>query len=171
MLVRIALTAALLASSGCDTLGYREKDPYASSAPGLGPTVRVGSVVDGDTIRVMLEGRETPVRLIGIDTPELGGSKGRGECLGRAAERFTSSEMTGRRVTLELDVDSLDPYERTLAYVWKDGRLFNETLVERGLAEERAYPPNIRHQERLRAAEDRARAARRGIWGRCGALP
>src|SRR3954454_22705575 len=35
-----------------------------------GPTCRVVRVVDGDTVVVMLDGRPTTIRLIGVDTPE-----------------------------------------------------------------------------------------------------
>ena len=44
----------------------------ASASPALGVTLSgtVSRVVDGDTIKVVSGGFETPVRLIGIDTPE-----------------------------------------------------------------------------------------------------
>jgi micrococcal nuclease len=51
--------------------------------------------------------------------------------------------------------------------VWLDGKLFNETLVRRGFAEAKAYPPNVAHQDELDAAQSRARADRRGMWGVC----
>jgi micrococcal nuclease len=70
-------------------------------------------------------------------------------------------------VDLEFDRELIDPYERTLAYVWIDGRLFNETLVRRGFAEANAYPPNTAHQAWFNAAEASARASGRGLWGAC----
>ncbi|HYH28400.1 MAG TPA: thermonuclease family protein [Actinomycetota bacterium] len=162
MLVRSAM--AVLLVGGC---APGTSLPADEPTPGERRRVVVSSIVDGDTIRVGTE----RIRLIGIDTPELDSPEGIPQCLAVAAARFTSRELEGRAVELELDVDELDPYGRTLAYVWKGVRLFNETLVERGLAEERPYPPNTKHQERLHAAEARARAAPRGIWGRCVSVP
>jgi micrococcal nuclease len=70
---------------------------------------------------------------------------------------------------LEYDQDLIDPFGRTLAYVWFNGRLFNQTLVDRGFAVAKAYPPNTAHQTALDVAEVRARSAHRGLWRHCEA--
>ena len=50
--------------------------PAASIAPSPAPAAaqegRVVAITDGDTIRVLLQGQEYPVRYIGMDTPEMG---------------------------------------------------------------------------------------------------
>ena len=51
------------------------------------------------------------------------------ECYGPAASAFTERELEGYRVRLEFDVERIDRYGRTLAYVWRGDELFNETLV------------------------------------------
>ncbi|MGH2703152.1 MAG: thermonuclease family protein, partial [Actinomycetota bacterium] len=139
-------------------------------ASGRGSLARVARVVDGDTIEVILRGRTLDVRLIGIDTPETVHPSMPVECFGPAASRFTSSRLSGEDVRLEFDIERTDRYGRTLAYVWKDGSLFNRTLVMRGLATVSTYPPNDRYESRFIAAENRASGAERGLWGSCDAV-
>lgn len=133
------------------------------------PLARVARVVDGDTIEVVLRGRTLDVRLIGIDTPETVHPTVPVECFGPAASRFTTSRLSGEAVRLEFDIELTDRYGRTLAYVWKDGRLFNQSLVARGFAMVSTYPPNDRYEPRFLAAQDRARGSDRGVWGSCDA--
>jgi len=130
----------------------------------LVPVVRV---VDGDTIRVVRDGVEEPVRLIGIDTPEMGFSGGIRECFAREASRFTARHLEGARVQLELDVEHRDRYGRLLAYVWLDGRMFNEVIVRRGFASVATYPPNVRYVDRFLTAERLARTEGQGLWSAC----
>jgi micrococcal nuclease len=129
--------------------------------------VRVLEVVDGDTIRVDLDGRETPVRLIGIDTPERDGPFTDEECFGARASRFTADALGGRTVDLEFDVERIDRFDRTLAYVWVGGSLFNERLLSEGYAVLATFPPNVRYVDRFRAAQRRAREAGIGLWSAC----
>jgi micrococcal nuclease len=131
-------------------------------------SVPVVEVVDGDTIRVDLDGQEIAVRLIGIDTPERDGPYTTLECYGEEASRFTHDALDGRTVELEFDVERSDRYGRTLAYVWLDGALFNERLVRSGFAVVTTFPPNVRYVERFTAAQRGAREERRGLWGACG---
>jgi micrococcal nuclease len=70
-------------------------------------------------------------------------------------------------VRLQFDLERIDPFGRTLAYVWLGDELFNETLVREGYAFVTTYPPNVRYLDRFRAAQREARSAGRGVWGRC----
>jgi micrococcal nuclease len=142
-------------------------DVAPPSTPGR-TSVPVVEVTDGDTIRVDLDGRATPVRLIGIDTPERDGPYTSLECYGEDASRFTHDALDGRTVELEFDVERTDRYGRTLAYVWLDGALFNERLVRSGYAVVTTFPPNVRYVERFTAAQRHARGEQRGLWGACG---
>jgi micrococcal nuclease len=131
-------------------------------------SVSVAEVVDGDTIRVDLDGQETAVRLIGVDTPERDGPYTSLECYGEEASRFTHDALDGRTVELEFDAERTDRFDRTLAYVWLDGALFNERLVRSGYAVVTTFPPNVRYVERFTAAQREARDEQRGLWGACG---
>lgn len=107
------------------------------------------------------------MRLIGIDTPESVAPDEPVQCFAVEASAYTTERLDGERVRLEFDVERIDPYERTLAYVWLGDELFNETLVREGYAFVTTFPPNVRYLERFRAAQREARSAGRGVWGRC----
>lgn len=124
-------------------------------------------IVDGDTIRVSLDGDPTSIRLIGVDTPETQGPFTQEECFGAEASRFTEDALAGREVELEFDVERTDRFGRTLAYVWVDGSLFNERIVRDGYAVLATFPPNVRYVDRLAAAQRDALGEQRGLWSGC----
>ncbi|HEX6401055.1 MAG TPA: thermonuclease family protein, partial [Actinomycetota bacterium] len=136
-------------------------------------TAPVLRVVDGDTIHVLLDGHDVTIRLIGIDTPEAAIPDAPIECFGRRASDYTHDRLEGRTVDLEFDVERLDRFDRTLAYVWLGEELLNETLVRRGYALVTTFPPNVRYVERFTAAQDEARAEGAGLWARetCDGTP
>ncbi|MGH8982522.1 MAG: thermonuclease family protein [Acidimicrobiia bacterium] len=131
--------------------------------------MHVARVIDGDTIEVHLNGREESVRLIGIDTPETVHPSRPVECFGKVASQFTTDRLAGRTVRLEFDVERRDRYERLLAYVWRDNKLFNHTIVRRGYAQIATYPPNVKYVDRLLAAQRKARTEGAGLWSSCDA--
>jgi len=137
------------------------------SAAGDRTNALVTRVVDGDTIEVHFRQRNLTVRLIGVDTPESVMPGEPVQCYALAASRFTTRQLDGERVRLEFDVERTDPYGRTLAYVWLGRELFNEMLVREGYAFVTTYPPNARYEARFLRAQRQARAAGRGVWGRC----
>ena len=100
--------------------------PTPTAAPtralGLEPTgpieiATVASVTDGDTIRVVLDGQNVPVRYIGIDTPEIHSGF---EWMGPEAAAANERLVAGQQVVLEKDVSETDRYGRLLRYVWLD---------------------------------------------------
>jgi micrococcal nuclease len=131
----------------------------------------VSHVIDGDTIEVRVAGRSRPVRLIGIDSPEVVDESRPAECFGREAAEHTSFQLEGGRVRLELDIDKEDDDRRLLAYVWHRGSLFNRALVSRGYAAVSKLPHNFRYSDILAQAQRAARASRRGMWDACFAPP
>ena len=118
-------------------------------------------------MEVDFRGRTLTVRLIGIDTPESVAPGEPVQCFAIEASSYTTDRLEGERVRLQFDVERIDPYGRTLAYVWLGDELFNETLVREGYAFVTTYPPNVRYVDRFRAAQREARSAGRGVWGRC----
>jgi micrococcal nuclease len=130
----------------------------------------VTSITDGDTIRVEIDGHESRLRYIGIDTPESRAPGTPVEPFALAATAANASLVGGAQVVLEKDVSETDRFDRLLRYVWlspDDGaawRLVNLELVRAGLAEAVAYPPDTKYQDVLESAESEARAAGRGQW-------
>lgn len=172
----LATVVAVLPLSGCistaigpaantgDADGTQVSRP--SSAEGPFP---VGSVTDGDTIRVIINGKSIPVRLIGMDTPEVTDPRKPVQCFGREASRRAHELMDGTPVWLEYDPSQSrhDRYGRTLAYVWlNETTLVNERMVNEGFAHEYTYQAPYMYRDAFRDAEQAARTAARGLWNR-----
>jgi micrococcal nuclease len=132
------------------------------------------NVIDGDTIRIILDNHAVTVRLIGVDTPETVDPNSPAMCYGREASAFTTDmiERAGNRVLLEKDVSETDRYGRLLRYVWlehPDGRrMLNYELVSQGYAQVVTYPPDVRYADWFLQAQREAREQGRGLWGACG---
>ena len=170
-------TALLAACAG-------EQAPAASSdSPSTGlvpkgrtiPGLDVVRVVDGDTVKVDIDGESVTVRMIGIDTPETVKPDSPVECFGPEASDFADALLSDSTVTLEVDESqgATDQYGRALAYVWRelpDGSLalFNLEAVAGGYAEARQYGPTpYAWKAEFDAAEEVARSAGAGQWGAC----
>ncbi len=126
-------------------------------------TGTVAGVSDGDTLRLTDGSR---VRIVQIDAPEL-----ESDCYGHPARRaLLRLAAPGTGVTLERDpaLDAVDRYGRLLRYVAVAGRDVGLALVSEGAAEPYFFRNGRgrRAADLLRAAQ-RARAARRGLWGEC----
>ncbi|MGD9651506.1 MAG: thermonuclease family protein [Candidatus Dadabacteria bacterium] len=88
-------------------------------------------------------GEDITIRLIGIDTPELPMPEG------EAAKRHVERILQAGKV-VELDVQVLDIYYRTLACVWLPyGKMPNEELILKGVAVPMTVPPNVKYIERF----------------------
>jgi micrococcal nuclease len=133
--------------------------------PPDGVVAQVVDVVDGDTIKVSMEGEVYTVRYIGIDAPETKDPNRPVEWMGPEASAANERLVGGKMVYLEKDVSESDRYGRLLRYVYLgDGSFVNATLVRQGYAVASSYPPDVKHQDLLRQAEQEAREAERGLW-------
>jgi micrococcal nuclease len=99
-------------------------------------TAQVSHVIDGDTI--ILDTGEK-VRLIGIDTPEVG------QPCYAAAAAFSASLVLNKKVDLEFDIDRHDLYGRLLAYVYINDIFVNGSLLKAGYAKPLRFPPNTKY--------------------------
>ena len=126
----------------------------------------VVKVVDGDTIHVRIGERVESVRYIGVNTPEIHHPRKGEEPGGREAARKNGDLVAGKRVRLELDVQSRDHYRRLLAYVWVGDVMVNAELVRLGYAQVMTVPPNVRYQDLFLRLQREAREAARGLWRR-----
>lgn len=133
--------------------------------------VRVAYITDGDTVYVHPEdgsaGRK--VRLIGIDTPEIEHDDP-AECFGEEAMGYTSEALLERLVWLTFDSDCIDPYDRTLAYVFRDqgeAGFFNRVLARQGYATALAIDPNTTFEAEIDADVREAQREGAGMWEAC----
>lgn len=115
---------------------------------------KVVGVSDGDTIKVMRDGRAVKVRLHGVDTPETG------QPFGKAAKRVTSLLVYGKVVRV-VPVDR-DRYGRVVARVALGrGKWLDHALLRAGVAwHYRRYSKD----PVLARLEREARQVRRGLW-------
>ena len=97
--------------------------------------VTLVDTIDGDTIKVWVNGKLETVRYLLIDTPE---SKNPNMCVqpyAREASRRNSELVKSGKLTLEFEQGNInDSYGRLLAYVYVDGESVQGTLLEEGYA-------------------------------------
>ena len=178
-----------LDGSSVETLPDRELDPGPSETPVDGPLdpaalpagsqpcreaieVVVTSVTDGDTVEVQLVagGWAEDVRLIGLDTPELGYAGAPDDCGATQARDFLESLVRGSTGWLTFDAECEDDYGRSLAYLHTSDQnegFVNRRLVADGYAEVMTIDPNNTFAAEFAALEADAREAERGIWSEC----
>ncbi|MEO2019588.1 MAG: thermonuclease family protein, partial [Fuerstiella sp.] len=137
-----------------------------NAAEGVTEPVRfkVIKIIDGDTIDVLTDDKETiRLRFNGIDTPE------RGQPFGNNATEFVRDTVGGKMVRLVTHGE--DRYDRTIAdiYLAVDDPLvelpdlfLNRELVRRGLA---WHYKEYSDDKRLAHDEDNARSKKLGLWG------
>ena len=159
MLPLIGSMAALLIIYTAD--GGAGQPPEKEGHAGGGRTVLTGKypvagVVDGDTIKVSIDGEPVTVRLAGIDAPEsVHPDRERNVPEGLLSSRYLKDLLEGETVYLEYDADTTDGYGRTLAYVWLNPeRMVNLMVIENGFAEPFPVEPNVRYRHDFQAAYD-----------------
>lgn len=133
-------------------------------APSGLPQFTVQRVVDGDTLRLS-DGRS--VRMIGLNTPELG-KQGRSDELFAVAARKRLESLvadSGGRVGLLPGKQAKDHYGRTLAHVYSaSGANLEAQMLADGLGFLVAIAPNVDLVGCQEAAERSARQAGLGLW-------
>lgn len=157
--------AKQLVNSVLQVFSLLQDKPRPSTIDGV---YRVTDVVDGDTIKVDLNGRKETIRLIGMDTPEVVDPRKPVQCFGREASAKAKAVLSGQSVQLVSDSTQgdRDKYERLLRYVFlSDGTLFNQMMIEEGYAHEYTYNSHpYQYQEAFQAAERAAREGEQGLW-------
>jgi micrococcal nuclease len=147
------------------TAGNSDPAPPASASS----NGRVTRVVDGDTIHVLVGGRDENVRYIGVDTPESVKPGTPVQCFAKRASAYNERLVAGEQVRLVLDAEHRDRYGRLLAYVYRerDGLFVNAALVRGGYAVPLTIPPNVAHADEFRQMAATARRKGRGLWSSC----
>ena len=131
------------------------------------------SVTDGDTMRVLIDGQNEPVRLILVDAPETRHPDEPVECYGQEATAFLTWLLSlGGELYLEQDVSERDQFGRLLRYAWLDfggGEVYlvNEAMVRAGYAAQVTFPPDVRYEDEMREAARFAREHGYGLWSAC----
>ena len=161
ILKKASLVGAFFVSVVCSSSALA----LCSTSERLQP-VAVAKVIDGDTLR-LADGRS--VRLIGLNTPEMGRQ-------GRAAEPYANEarqrlqqlvDASGRKIGLRPGEQATDRYGRLLAHAYDArGNNLEAALLADGLGYFVAISPNTELVACHQAAERRARLAARALWGK-----
>ncbi len=127
----------------------------------LAASYLVVGVSDGDTLKVLDSSKQQMVcRLYGIDAPE------KSQPFGQASKRALSDLTFNRMV--EVDVTGRDRYKRSICKVRVGRTDINREQVSSGMAwMYRQYTRDFTYE----AAENTARAQRRGVWSEASAIP
>jgi endonuclease YncB( thermonuclease family) len=87
---------------------------------------KVVGVSDGDTIKVLRDGKQVRIRLYGIDAPE------KGQPFGSKSKKFTIKFAANK--TVEVEPIETDRYGRTVGLVNVYGKSLNKALIRSGYA-------------------------------------
>ena len=132
--------------------------------------VRVNRVVDGDTIYVLMGPREEKIRLIGINSPEIGYDGESSECFAEEAQQYLEALVDGRQLWLTFDETCQDSYGRWLGYAHLG--LQEDDFVQRHLLQQgygKAFPFDDTPTFNTIFLEDEQSAEQNqlGGWGTC----
>lgn len=133
----------------------------------VGTYYEVTKVTDGDTLHILMNGKDEKVRLIGINTPETVDPRRTVECFGKEASARMKDLAGGKIVKLEYDESQnvRDAYDRILAYVYlEDGQMLNRKMIAEGYAYEYTYLKPYKYQTEFRELQNLARTSKRGLW-------
>jgi len=163
-----AAQRALEASTASDN-GHRATEVVMVRSNAAPSNATVASVVDGDTIDVLIDGEgDARVRLLGVNTPETVDPRKPVECFGKEASSFSKSTLEGKRVRVVADprADERDKYGRLLRNVFlEDGTDMNATLVASGFAYAyTSFPLDPERKRQLVRLQDEAKNGERGLW-------
>lgn len=137
------------------------------------------TVIDGDTLKIRGKDGDIRVRLIGVNTPE---SVARDDYLeqsgkqntdeGKIASDWLKEYLKEKTITVEFDTETnkygVDKYDRPLVYVYVDGKMLNETIIEKGYSRHNEYSGTTKYSDKFNKAEQAAKANNEGFWSTLG---
>jgi micrococcal nuclease len=118
-------------------------------------TLLCTEIIDGDTFR--LETGE-PVRLIGIDAPELS------QPGGKESREYLTQLILNKGITLKKGHEDRDKYNRLLRFVYLGNTCINEEMIRQGYAEARYLTSEDSIRKYYIQLEIEAETARAGLW-------
>lgn len=129
--------------------------------------VEYSGCVDGDTIKVLLDGKEYTARLLAIDTPESVHTRREVEYLGKESSEYTCNRIkNASKLEIEYDEneDKMDMFDRLLVWVFADDSLIQKELIEKGYAKVGYIYGDYKYTKDLENAQEIASAKNIGIW-------
>lgn len=144
------------------------------------PNLQITQVVDGDTVKVALNGKTESLRLICVDTEESYSHTSKpvtaaGKAASEMAKQYFATADGGlAKIDIEFDTDDpveialekhRDNYGRLLCYVHKDGENYNLKLIQEGWSPYfMKYGRSRLYHRQMTEAESAAKAYNLIIW-------
>ncbi len=155
----VYITIATLLCVGIITL-YQQYKPLSSDS------ITLSKCTDGDTAHFYINGVDTTVRFLGIDTPETVKANTPVQPFGKEASNYTCNALTqAKEIRIEYEEDNrTDKYGRSLGWIFIDDVLLQKELVSQGLAEVKYLNDNYKYANELKQAEKEAKSNKLGIW-------
>lgn len=127
--------------------------------------VNFNKVVDGETIKISIDGKLEDVKLLLIDVPKIRG----GYRFSNEAKKFLQGKLSNKEyVYLEMDGQDRNKQGKILAYVWyNDGeefKMLNEEIIGEGLARVAYVFDGAKYLDNLNLVQESARVERKNIW-------
>jgi micrococcal nuclease len=128
--------------------------------PDLPDTGLVVGIVDGDTIRVRLDGddRVYSVRYVGVQAPEAG------QYYAALSQAANLDLAYLKQAILVRDLTDTDPQGTLLRYVMAEGKFVNYELLAGGYAQAIGSAPDTACLSVFRAAQQKAQSGKLGMW-------
>jgi endonuclease YncB( thermonuclease family) len=167
------VTASIGAASFVALTGSSHQKIRAQEAPAGLPTAELIDVLDGEKMRVMLNGERVVVRLVGIDAPEPEPGEHTIECGFVDSKQALLDTATGKTLLLEQDAEDKDNKDRLWRHVWllnpdgTDGGLLNEQLLLNGWVTTREEEKNVKYADRYARAVAEGQKNGSGLYATC----
>jgi endonuclease YncB( thermonuclease family) len=152
---------------------FSSRRMLAHGAPVGLPVATPIEALDGEKLRVDLNGERQIVRLIGLDAPEPEVNENTTECGFAESRQALLDSVTGRTLLLEPDAEDKDGKDRLWRHVWlvnadgSDGGLLNEQLLLNGWVTTREEEKNTKYAERYAKAAADGRASGANLYTAC----
>lgn len=130
----------------------------------------VQKVIDGDTVKVTINGKPENIRFLLVDAPEVNDKEYGLQPYAKEATEFVVELLEGKQVKIIFGLgknrDGRDDYDRLLGYLYDDQcRMVNKLLLEKGFARVAyVFEPDTEYANEFRAIEKVAKEDNTGIW-------
>ena len=133
---------------------------FSSATKGI--PIKVTRVVSGQTVKGIIKDREYIIRLSGIDTPSV-----KQIPWGKDAQNFLDDRINNSNsssISIETDINKKDKYDRISGYLWIEGKLINEQIIEEGYGVANLTYTDGKYDQQFLDAQIYARIMGKGIW-------
>ncbi len=124
---------------------------------------KVLKIYDGDTIQISGLDLIFKVRLVGIDSPEIGYRGQQSQAYSQKSKKYLSILLKNKKITLKSY--GIGGYGRQLAEIFVDGKNINIEMIKAGLTEVyRGKQSKNLDAQRYSKEEKKAKSSKLGMW-------